>query len=115
MPDEPTLGEVKRRVEAGFVDVKEDIKNLIEALDRRVSMERYQLEKEARDKEIKEILERVRAVEEARRKEAEQREADRRAAAAQRAADRRLILTALIVPVLLVVLQVYLSAKGAGS
>jgi Skp family chaperone for outer membrane proteins len=115
VPDEPTLGEVKRRVEAGFIDVKEDIKNLVEALDRRVSMERYQLEKEARDKEIKEILERVRAIEEARRKHAEQRELDRRAAAAQRAADRRLILTALIVPVLLVVLQVYLSAKGAGS
>lgn len=115
MPDEPTLGEVKRRVEAGFEDVKEDIRNLVAALDRRVSMERYQLEKESRDKEVRELLERIRGIEEARRKEAEQREADRRTASAQRAADRRLILTGLIVPVLLVLLQVYLSAKGAGS
>lgn len=113
MPDEPTLGEVKRRVEAGFTDVKEDIQNLVAALDRRVSMERYQLEKESRDKEIKELLERTRGIEEARRKEAEQREQDRRAAAAQRAADRRLVLTGLIVPVLIVLLQVWLSTRGA--
>ncbi|MFB7548603.1 hypothetical protein [Streptomyces sp. NPDC056154] len=115
MSDDPTLGEVNRRVEVGFADVKEDLQNLAARLDSRVSMERYQLEQAARDKELKDILERIRAIEEARREEERQREADQRAAIAQRAADRRLILTGLIVPVLLVLLQVYLSTRGAGS
>lgn len=104
MPDDPTLGEVKRRVETGLTDVKEDIRNLVDALDRRVSMERYQLEKEARDKEIRELLERVKGIEDARK------EQDK-----QRAADRRLIFSALVVPVLLILLQVYLSTRGAGA
>ncbi|MGW1102698.1 hypothetical protein [Streptomyces sp. NPDC002540] len=115
MSDDPTLGEVNRRVEVGFADVKEDLQNLAARLDSRVSMERYQLEQAARDKELKDILERIRAIEEARREEERQREADQRAAIAQRAADRRLILTSLIVPVLLILLQVYLSTRGAGS
>ncbi|MFF3127540.1 hypothetical protein ACFVRD_35805 [Streptomyces sp. NPDC057908] len=92
-------------MEVGFADVKEDIQNLAARLDSRVSMERYQLEQAARDKAIKDILERIRAIEEARREEERQREADHRAAIAQRAADRRLILTGLIVPVLLVLLH----------
>lgn len=104
MSDEPTLGEVKRRVEAGFADVKEDIQTLATRLDSRVSMERYQLEQQARDKEFKELVERVKALEEAAREKERQRQAD-----------RRLIFSALIVPVLLVFLTVYLQAKGASS
>jgi hypothetical protein len=126
VPDEPTLGEVKRRVEAGFVDVKEDIKNLVEALDRRVSMERYQLEREALSKEIRELLERVRGIEESRRaeklaredkerKDADAKRQEEQRVADRRASDRRLIFTALVAPVLLLLLTVWLSAKGAGS
>lgn len=115
MADDPSLGELARRLEDRLAPVRDDIQQLTARLDRHVSMERYQLEKESRDKEIREVLERVRAIEEARREEERQKEVDRRAATAQRAADRRLILTGLIVPVLLVLLQVYLSTRGATS
>lgn len=115
MPDEPTLGEVKRRVEAGFADVKEDLQNLAARLDSRVSMERYQLEQAALAKEIRELLERVRAIEEARRAEATVKRQEEQRLADRRAADRRLIFTALIAPVLILLLTVWLSTKGAGS
>lgn len=104
MSDEPTLGEVKRRVEAGFADVKEDILTLATRLDSRVSMERYQLEQQASAKETRELTERVKALEEAAREKERQRQAD-----------RRLIFSALVVPVLLVILTVYLQARGASS
>ena len=104
MPDEPTLGELARRLEDRFGDVRDDIRILGVRLDSRVSMERYQIEQAQRDEAFKGLLERVKGIED----EAKQR--DR-----QRAADRRLIFTGLIVPVLLVLLQVYLSTRGAAS
>ncbi|MGQ4513713.1 hypothetical protein [Streptomyces sp. DW26H14] len=104
MPEEPTLGELARRFEDRLADVRDDIKTLGERIDSRVSLERYQLEQQARDKDHKELVERVKALEEAARERERQRQAD-----------RRLIFSALIVPVLLVILTVYLQAKGAGS
>lgn len=115
MPDDPTLGEVMRRLEDVRLDLKEDFRELGTRLDSKVSMERYQLEQVARDEALKQLVERIKGIEEAReqedrnRREAEHRVADRRAA------DRRLIFTALIAPVLLLVLTVYLSARGAGA
>lgn len=104
MPDEPTLGEIARRFEDRLADVREDIQQLVQLLDKRVSTERYQLEQQARDKDHKDLVERVKGLEEAGREKERQRQAD-----------RRLIFSALIVPVLLVVLTVYLQAKGASS
>ena len=91
-------------MDSGFADLKDDIRELAARIDGRVSMERYQLDQAARDKEIIALVERIRGLEEAAR------EKDR-----QRAADRRLILIGLVVPVLLVFLQVYLATRGAGS
>lgn len=115
MPDDPTLGEVMRRLEDVRQDLKEDMRELGTRLDSKVSMERYQLEQLARDETIKLLTERIKGIEEARDQEArahrdaEQRIADRRAG------DRRLIFTALVAPVLLLLLTVYLSARGAGA
>jgi predicted nucleic acid-binding Zn ribbon protein len=104
MPDEPTLGEIVRRMEAGFSDIKDDFRELGRRLDTKVSMERYDIEQRARDEAHKLLLERVKGIEDARLEQERKRQAD-----------RRLILTALVVPVLLVLLQVYLSTRGAGS
>ena len=65
MPDELTLGELARRFEDRLGDVREDIQQLGVRLDGRVSLERYQLEREARDKETAAILERVKGLEDA--------------------------------------------------
>lgn len=103
MPDEPTLGELARRLEDRLGDVRDDIRELGARIDSRVSMERYQIEQAQRDEAYRLLLERVKGIEDA-RKEQEK----------TRAADRRLILSGLVVPVLVILLQVYLSTRGAG-
>lgn len=115
MPDDPTLGEVMRRLEDVRQDLKEDMRELGTRLDSKVSMERYQLEQLARDEAIKLLTERVKGIEEARDQEARARRDAEQRAADRRAADRRLIFTALVAPVLLLLLTVYLGAKGAGA
>lgn len=104
MADDPTLGELARRFEDRVGDIRDDIKQLGVLIDKRVSVERYLLEQQARDEGTRLLVERVKALEDAGR------EKER-----QRASDRRLILTALVVPVLLVLLTAYLAAKGAGG
>jgi hypothetical protein len=113
--DEPSNGELARRLEAAHQDLKEDFRELAKRLDAKVSLERYDLERRNRDEVHVQMTERIAAIEEARRREAEQAADDRRTAAAQRASDRRLIFSALIVPVLIVLLQAWLTARGAGS
>lgn len=115
MADEPGLGEVARRLEAVHQDLKEDLRDLAGRLDSKVSMERYQLEQNSRDEAIKLLVERVKGIEDARAEEARQREADRRTLEAQRRADKRWVTSAIIIPVLLVLLQAYLATKGAAS
>lgn len=115
MPDEPSNGELARRLEAVHQDLKEDLRDNARRLDGKVSVDVFKLEQAAQDRAQQDLAIRTSAIEDGRRREAEQREADRRDAAAQRAADRRLILSALIVPVLLALLTVWLQAKGAGS
>ncbi|MEU0369115.1 hypothetical protein ABZ070_02425 [Streptomyces sp. NPDC006283] len=101
MADELTLGELDRRFEDRFADVREDIQQLGVRLDGRVSLERYQLEREARDKEIAAITERVKGLEDAAKEKEKQRQTD-----------RRLIFFSLIVPVLLLAIQLYNANKG---
>ena len=110
-----TLGEVARRLEAVHQSLKEDFRDVASRLDGKVSTDVYRLEQTAMERALVQLSERVAALEEARRKEAEQIEARHRAAEAQRASDRRLVFTALVAPVLLILLQVYLTARGAGS
>lgn len=112
---EPTAGELERRYDERFADIREDLRNLLALLDKRVSVERYQTDQHYEAEAERQLIERVKAIEAARAAEAQQAAADQRALEAQRRADKRLIFSALIVPVLLVFLQVYLAAKGAGA
>lgn len=102
MSDELTLGELARRFEDRLGDVREDIQQLGVRLDGRVSLERYQLEREARDKELAALTERVKGLEDAAKEKEKQRQND-----------RRLIFFSLIVPVLLLAIQLYNANKGA--
>jgi hypothetical protein len=115
VPNEPTLGEVMRRLEDVRTDLKDDFRELGLRLDSKVSLERYQLEQQARDDALKLVVERVKGIEEARTAAARTRREEVQRAADRRAADRRLIFTALIAPVLLLILTVYLNAQGAGA
>lgn len=115
MADEPTLGEVVRRLEAIHADLKEDLREYGARLDKKVSIERYELERRGADEVHRLVIERVTAIEAAREREKRDADLERRKIEDQRRADKRLILTGLIVPVLIVILQVYLSTRGAGS
>jgi hypothetical protein len=113
--DEPTLGEVVRRLDALHADLKEDVREVAARLDSKVSMERHLLEQQARDEAVRLLVDRVRGIEEARAEEHRERDRERAAADDRRRADRRLAFSALVAPVLLLLLQVYLSAQGAGA
>jgi hypothetical protein len=115
VPDEPSNGELARRLEAGFLDLKDDMRDLGKRLDGKVDASYLALQEKAQNEREARRDERITAIEQAREKEAEQKQREQREREAQRAADRRLILTGLIVPVVLVLLQVYLSAKGASG
>lgn len=115
MAEDPTLGEVMRRLEDVRQDLKEDFRELGLRLDSKVSMERYQLEQQARDSAAALVLERVKTIEQSREQEAEKQRTDAQKLADRRAADRRLAFTAIIAPVLMLLLTVYLNARGAGA
>lgn len=112
---DPTPGELERRYSERFADIREDLQNVQIQLDKRVSVERYQTDQHYEAEAERQLIERVKAIEAARAKEAEQAIADQRAAEAQRRTDKRLLLTAFVVPVLLIFLQVYLATRGAGT
>lgn len=115
MADEPSNGELARRLEAVHQDLKEDFRDIAKRLEAKVSAERYDIERRNRDEVHVQMMERIAAIEAARQKEAEKAAEERKAAEAQRASDRRLLLSVLVVPVLLVLFQAWLSARGAGS
>lgn len=115
MADDPSNAELAHRIEAMRIDLKEDFRELVGLLEKKVSVERYEIERRNRDEVHVQMMERIQAIETARDKERQEMAAARQRVEDQRRADRRLIFSALIVPVLIVLLQAYLAAKGAGS
>lgn len=115
MADEPTLGEIVRRLEAVHADLKEDVRELGSRLDSKVSMERYTIEQANRDDAAKRLSERVTGIEEAREQEHRQADQDRQKDDDRRRTDRRLVFTALVAPILVLLFQAYLASKGAGG
>lgn len=115
MHDEVTLGEIVRRLEDVRRDCKEDTQEARLSINTKVSIERYQLEQLAREEAHRLLADRVKAMEEARELEQQQRREDAQRLADRRASDRRLIFTAIIAPILMLFLQLYLSARGAGQ
>lgn len=102
MAGEPSIGEVVRRLEDVRADLKDDLAAMARRLDSKVSTDVLALQQQAQDERTAALAARVVAMEESAR------ERDR-----QRASDRRLILTALVTPLLLLLLEVYLTARGA--
>ncbi|MEU7240347.1 hypothetical protein [Streptomyces sparsogenes] len=88
MSDEPTLGEVVRRFEDRLADVRDDIKQLGDRIDTKVSQEVYDLRHEA-------LASRVTTLETLREKDAE-----------RLVATRRWLIGAVIVPLVGVLLPV---------
>jgi hypothetical protein len=98
VPDEPTLGEVVRRFEDRFTDVRDDIKQLGDRIDTKVSQEVYDLRHEA-------LASRVTTLETLREKDAE-----------RIVATRRWLIGAVVVPLIGILLPVIiLLTRGAGS
>lgn len=98
MSDEPTLGEVVRRFEDRFVDVRDDIKQLGDRIDTKVSQEVYDLRHEA-------LTQRVTTLETLREKDAE-----------RIVATRRWLIGAVVVPLVGVLLPIIIMlTRGVGS
>lgn len=98
MSDEPTLGEVVRRFEDRFVDLRDDIQQMGRRLDEKVDQRIYDLRHEA-------LGARVTTLETLREKDAE-----------RLVATRRWLIGAVIVPLIGILLPVViLLVQGAGS
>jgi hypothetical protein len=98
MPDEPTLGEVVRRFEDRFTDVRDDIQQLGQSLEKKVDQRIYDLRHDA-------LASRVATLETLREKDTE-----------QIVATRRWLIGAVIVPLVGILLPVViLLTRGAGS
>ncbi|NWF25223.1 hypothetical protein HW130_02920 [Streptomyces sp. PKU-EA00015] len=115
MQNDPTLGEVMRRLEDVRQDLKEDFRELGVRLDSKVSMERYQLEKVASDTAAALLIERVKSIEDALEQEEKDRRAEAQKQADRRAQDRRLLFSAIVAPILMLLLTVYINTQGAGA
>ena len=97
------------------VDLKEDVREVVSLLGTKVTVERYEIERRNRDEVHTQIIQRIAAIEAERQQEKRDAEAERRKREDERRSDRRILFTALIAPVLLILLQAYLAARGAGS
>jgi hypothetical protein len=98
VPDEPTLGEVVRRFEDRFTDIRDDIQQLGRRMDEKVDQRIYDLRHEA-------LASRVSTLETLREKDAE-----------KLVATRRWLIGAVIVPLVGILLPVViLLTRGAGS
>ncbi|MGV9888402.1 hypothetical protein [Streptomyces sp. NPDC003395] len=98
MADEPTLGEVVRRFEDRFVDLRDDIQQIGRRLDEKVDQRIYDLRHES-------LGARVATLETLREKDAE-----------KLVATRRWLIGAVIVPLIGILLPVViLLVRGAGS
>lgn len=98
MPDEPTLGEVVRRFEDRFTDVRDDIAQIGRRLDEKVDQRIYDLRHEA-------LTQRVSTLETLREKDTE-----------KLVATRRWLIGAVVVPLVGILLPVIiLLTRGGGS
>lgn len=94
MADEPTLGEVVRRFEDRFTDLRDDIQQLGQRIDGKVSQDLYDLRHEG-------LSARVKTLETIREKDAE-----------RLAATRRWLIGVVIVPLVAVLLPILLTMGG---
>lgn len=101
MADDPTIGEVVRRLEDVRQDLKEDIHGVVSLTDKKADAEIVRLGQQAQDERHTAVVGRVAKLEE----QAAEKER-------QRQNDRRLIFFSLIVPVLLLAIQLFNANRG---
>lgn len=98
MPEDLTIGELGRRLDAAFADLKDDLRALTTRLDGKVDVQLLRLEQQAQDERHKALAEQVAAMR-------QDREAD-----AKRLQDtRRWLLGVVVVPLLAVILPLLLT------
>lgn len=97
MADEPSNSELWRLI----TDVRAD---LGQRLDQLVRRDVYDARETARDRSMEALQRDIREIEEDREKEAD-----------RRAADRRLIFTALIAPLIMLAVVIYLASQGVAT
>lgn len=97
MADEPTIGEIVRRFDDRITDVRDDIRQLAQSMDSKVSREVYVLQHDA-------LVARVTALEALREKDTE-----------KIVATRRWLIGAVIVPLVGVLLPVILMLTQGGQ
>lgn len=97
MPDEPTLGELGRRLDDRIGDVRDDIAGLGRRIDSKVARDVYQIERDA-------LAARVTALEALRIRDAD-----------RLAATRRWLIGVVIVPLVAVLLPLLMSGLGGGK
>ncbi|WP_098010497.1 hypothetical protein [Streptomyces sp. sk226] len=102
MAEDPTTGEVVRRLDDIRQDLKEDIHGVVSLLGGKADAEIVRLGQEAQDERHTTLSGRVAKLEE----KDQQKDT-------QRQNDRRLILFSLVVPVLLLAIQLYSAKQGA--
>lgn len=109
----PTTEELMWRLDDLRSDLRENIQTLAALINKKVEAEVLHLQQQAQDEKTAQLLARVTALEEVNRKKAE--EARERAKERERVRqqDRRLIVTALVWPLGMSLLQVYLTLKGS--
>ena len=112
--DDPSNAELAHRIEAMRIDLKEDFRELVGLLEKKVSVERYEIERLNRDGVHDQIIQRIAAIETARAEEQRKAQEVKQKAEDERRADRRLIFSALIAPILMLLLTLYLTSQGAG-
>jgi hypothetical protein len=98
VPEDLTIGELGRRLDAAFADLKDDLRALTTRLDGKVDVQLLRLEQQAQDERHKALAEQVAAMR-------QDREAD-----AKRLQDtRRWLLGVVVVPLLAVILPLLLT------
>lgn len=96
MADEPSLGELGRRLDDRFGEVRQDLADMGRRIDNKVSQDVYQIQHDA-------VRDRLTALETLRTQDA-----------ARVAGTRRWLIGAVIVPIVVVVLAFVLSRGGGG-
>lgn len=103
MADDATLGELGRRLDASMRDVRDDMERTDRRLDKKVDVEIYQVQHQAIVKEIADLKADNRALRVERLRDAE-----------KVATMRRWLISAVIIPMVAVLLAYMLSKGGSG-
>lgn len=108
-----TNDELARRLEDVRRDLKEDIQTVVALLGTKVEAEILRLQQQAQDERAMALAVRITAIEEGIKERAREEQAKALERERVRAQDKRLVITALIWPLVMSLLQVYLSLKGS--